>query len=114
MEERIVRPDGAIRVLLSKAEVIKGEKGELTRIVGICQDITDQKRAEAALRYRSDFENLITEISTYFINLSPEAHSKSFQRKCFRGSWGSYTVARPYTSPLLMTFPWKHAPKEPS
>ena len=73
MEERIVRPDGAVRVLLSKAEVIKDEKGELTRIVGICQDITDQKRAEAALKYRSDFENLITEISTFFINLSPEA-----------------------------------------
>ena len=73
MEERIVRPDGAVRVLLSRAEVIKDEKGELTRIVGICQDITDQKRAEAALKYRSDFENLITEISTYFINLSPEA-----------------------------------------
>ncbi len=73
MEERIVRPDGTVRVLLSRAEIIKGEKGELTRIVGICQDITDQKRAEAALKYRSDFENLITEISTYFINLSPKA-----------------------------------------
>ena len=73
MEERIVRPDGAVRVLLSKAEVIKDKAGGPTRIIGICQDITDQKRAEAALKYRSDFENLITEISTNFINLTPEA-----------------------------------------
>ena len=36
-------------------------------------DITERKQAEAALKYRSDFEDLITEISTHFINLSPKA-----------------------------------------
>ena len=35
------------------------------------RDITERKQAEAALRYRGDLENLITDISTRFINLPP-------------------------------------------
>jgi PAS domain S-box-containing protein len=33
------------------------------------RDVTDQKRTEAALKYRLDFEALLTSISTQFINL---------------------------------------------
>ena len=46
MEERIVRPDGEIRVLFSKGEVITNEQGTPVRMVGSCQDVTERKRAE--------------------------------------------------------------------
>jgi PAS domain S-box-containing protein len=48
-EERIVRPDGTIRVLVTKGEVIKDEKGRPVRLMGICQDITEFRQAQRLL-----------------------------------------------------------------
>lgn len=50
MEERIVRPDGSLRVLITKGEIQTDATGQPLRIVGICRDITDQKQAEEGLR----------------------------------------------------------------
>jgi PAS domain S-box-containing protein len=49
LEERIVRPDGDIRYLHSSGEVIKDDHGQPVRMLGICQDVTQRKRAEIAL-----------------------------------------------------------------
>ena len=49
MVERIVRPDGEIRVLFSKGEVITNEQGTPVRMVGSCQDVTERKQAEEEL-----------------------------------------------------------------
>ena len=49
-EERIVRPDGAVRQLRSKAEVLRDAEGRVLKVVGACLDITEQKRAEELLR----------------------------------------------------------------
>ncbi len=49
-EERIVRPDGAIRHLHSVGEVIRDEGGVAIRMLGICLDVTERKQAENALR----------------------------------------------------------------
>ena len=49
-EERIVRSDGAVRLLATRGEVIKDEKGVPVRMIGICQDITERAQAEAELR----------------------------------------------------------------
>jgi PAS domain S-box-containing protein len=59
--ERIVRPDGDVRVLRSQGEVVREAGGAPVRLVGACQDITDREHAEAALRnaeasYRAIFE----------------------------------------------------------
>lgn len=51
-EERIVRADGEVRVLATVGEVIRDEDGTPLRIVGSCQDITEQKATEQALRDR--------------------------------------------------------------
>lgn len=45
-EERIVRPDGAVRTLFSRGTVDVDEAGRAVRMVGACQDITERKRAE--------------------------------------------------------------------
>ncbi|MEA2734872.1 MAG: hypothetical protein QOE14_1323, partial [Humisphaera sp.] len=51
LEFRIVRPDGAIRWLRSRAFPINDlESGALSRVAGLVEDITYRKRAEAELR----------------------------------------------------------------
>jgi PAS domain S-box-containing protein len=50
-EERIVRPDGSMRVLHSRGRVFKGPADAAARVAGCCQDVTEQKIAEEA-RYR--------------------------------------------------------------
>jgi PAS domain S-box-containing protein len=50
MDERIVRPDGAVRQLRSHGEVVRDEAGRPLKVVGACMDVTEQKMAEAALR----------------------------------------------------------------
>lgn len=49
-EYRIVRPDGAIRWIRSRAFPIKNDDGEVYRITGIAEDITERKQAEIALQ----------------------------------------------------------------
>ncbi|MGH7507531.1 MAG: PAS domain-containing protein, partial [Longimicrobiales bacterium] len=49
-EERIVRPDGDVRVLHSRGEVFRDEAGRPIRLVGACHDITARKQAEEALQ----------------------------------------------------------------
>jgi PAS domain S-box-containing protein len=46
MEYRIVRPDGTVRYLRDRGFVAPNEYGQLTRLVGVAQDITDRKLAE--------------------------------------------------------------------
>ncbi len=50
IEHRICRPDGEKRIVQERAEVFFDESGKPTRIVGAVQDITERKRAEAALQ----------------------------------------------------------------
>jgi PAS domain S-box-containing protein len=50
MEERIVRPNGEIRILDSTGEVAVDGEGNPVRMYGICRDITEQRRAEDEAR----------------------------------------------------------------
>ncbi len=43
------------------------------------QEISDRKRAEETLRYRVEFENLISDISTRFISLTPETIEREIE-----------------------------------
>lgn len=52
-EHRIVRPDGAIRIVLGQGDVLLDRRGQPVRMMGSTQDITEHRNAEderAALR----------------------------------------------------------------
>jgi PAS domain S-box-containing protein len=49
-EERIVRPDGVVRLLHSQGHWILDADQQPVKLLGICQDITERRRAEDQLR----------------------------------------------------------------
>ena len=76
---RIVRPDGSTRWVRGRSSPVRNAKGEIIRVVGIAEDITDLKRTEAqslqsakmeavgrlAGGIAHDFNNLLTVILSY-------------------------------------------------
>jgi PAS domain S-box-containing protein len=50
LDYRIVMADGRLKVLEEQWRVFHDEKGQPIRLMGTCRDVTDQKRAEDALR----------------------------------------------------------------
>ena len=57
VECRVVRQDGAERVLHGEGEAIRDRDGRVTGLFGIAQDITERKKAEEALReYAEDLQ----------------------------------------------------------
>jgi PAS domain S-box-containing protein len=48
-EHRIVRPDGEVRWVNRRGEVVRGEEGESLRLIGTVHDITERKSVEREL-----------------------------------------------------------------
>lgn len=53
-EYRVVRPDGSFCWVHDRAFPVKNEKGEVFRLVGITQDITESKRSQQLLQAQRD------------------------------------------------------------
>jgi len=53
IENRIVRADGRVRTLLTRADVVVDDNGTPIRVVAVVQDITEAKLAQDALRNAS-------------------------------------------------------------
>ncbi len=67
-EYRIVRPDGEIRWIRDRAYSIQNDDGELVRVVGVAEDITERKEMEIALRKRQKlYQTLFEEANEGFL-----------------------------------------------
>jgi PAS domain S-box-containing protein len=83
VEYRILDRAGGTRSVLSRAVAVRGPEGEIREWVGSLTDVTEQRRAEAALResearYRSLFESttdavLIGDLDGTYIEANPAA-----------------------------------------
>lgn len=61
-DERVFRPDGSMRYLHTWAFPVLDDDGKLRKLVGVCQDITDRKEAEAeVLRLNESLERRVAE-----------------------------------------------------
>jgi signal transduction histidine kinase len=48
-ENRVVRPDGTVRWVQTRQFPLRDDDGDVTQVVGVCTDITEQKRREQEL-----------------------------------------------------------------
>ncbi|MDX1630769.1 MAG: PAS domain-containing protein [Thermoanaerobaculia bacterium] len=71
-EYRIVRPDGEVRWLWERAFPIRDEEGEVYRLLGITEDITERKRAEEDLRRAEEHFRAMIENSADVIGILDE------------------------------------------
>ena len=60
-EHRIIRGDDAVRVLHSRGQTVMDDKGKVCRMFGTCQDVTERKQVEQALKTRNDRLTLLSE-----------------------------------------------------
>jgi PAS domain S-box-containing protein len=74
-EERIVRPDGHVRILHSRGYVEKDATGRSTRMIGTSHDITERKEAERELARRME------DLARSNADLSIFAHAASHDLK---------------------------------
>ncbi|MEB3283094.1 MAG: PAS domain S-box protein [Lyngbya sp.] len=79
LEYRIIQPDGNIRWIRDRSFPIRNEGGEIYRVAGIAEDITSRKQAESILQHRVELEQLVTSISTQFINLNADEIDSGIQ-----------------------------------
>jgi len=72
IEYRIVRSDKKIRWIAAIGDVIRNAEGKPVRMLGIVQDVTDRKDAEASLRETRDYlENLLNYANAPIIVWNP-------------------------------------------
>jgi PAS domain S-box-containing protein len=73
MEYRILRPDGTVRWIQGRSFPMRNEAGEVHRVVGISEDITEHKQADEALRKaKEDAEAATRAKSELLANVSHE------------------------------------------
>ncbi|GGK49643.1 MASE1 domain-containing protein [Salinarimonas ramus] len=70
IEFRIVRPDGGVRWLAGRGEVVRDGTGRAVRMIGVNYDITERREARAALeRLNADLEARVAEGAAKLVQL---------------------------------------------
>ncbi|HLO27407.1 MAG TPA: PAS domain S-box protein, partial [Geobacteraceae bacterium] len=71
---RIIRPDGTVRILHSQGTVTVDEAGTPALLIGTCQDVTERRQAEEALRETEQKLRNIVEHSTNLFYMHTADH----------------------------------------
>ncbi|MGH7928719.1 MAG: ATP-binding protein, partial [Candidatus Binatia bacterium] len=72
-EFRVIRPDGSLAWVMSKGKPFYNSSGEVTRLVGICMDITERKKIEQELqRYVAELKAIDQQKDDFIALLSHE------------------------------------------
>jgi len=65
---RIIRPDGAVRMLYARGQMVRDESDQPVRLLGVCQDITERIWAEEQVRTTQErFRTMVENVRDYAI-----------------------------------------------
>jgi PAS domain S-box-containing protein len=79
-EYRIIRADGTLRWIRGRAFPVKNDRGEVYRIAGITEDITERKRAGQALRESEErYRSLVNNLNVGVYRNTPGPHGQFIQ-----------------------------------
>ncbi|UNU26932.1 PAS domain S-box protein [Microcoleus vaginatus] len=107
IEYRIVRPDGQIRWIRDRAFPIKNQAGQVYRIVGIAEDISEGKQAEKTIRESEErFRQLAENIQDSVWLMSAEFTDLLYLSPAYEQIWGR-SREELYADPLKM-MEWVH------
>lgn len=67
-EFRILMPDGAVKWILGRTFPVRNEMGEIYRITGIAEDITEHKKAEDVISEEKKISDLYLDLMSHDIN----------------------------------------------
>ncbi len=106
-EYRIVRPDGAIRWILTRTFQIPGQNGSVGRLVGVATDITDRKQAQAKIEKLNRVHAMLSGINSLIVRvhgrdeLFKEACRLAVEHGRFRIAWcGRYDADAGEVTPI--------------
>ncbi|MBD0309938.1 MAG: PAS domain-containing protein, partial [Microcoleus sp. T1-bin1] len=107
IEYRIVRPEGEIRWIRDRAFPIRNQAGQVYRIVGIAEDISEGKQAEKVIRESEErFRQLAENIQDSFWLLSAEFTDLLYLSPAYEQIWGR-SREELYAEPLKL-LEWVH------
>ncbi len=69
---RVVRPGGSLKWIRSRGQQYCKGADEPIRLLGLFLDITERKKAADALQERLRFEELLSDLSARFVNITPD------------------------------------------
>ena len=120
IEYRIVRPDGAIRWILTRTFKIPGNEDIPARTVGVATDVTERRQAEARVDHLNRVYAMLSGVNSLIVRVTErdellrEACRLAVDSGRFRGAWcgwyddtgGVTAVASAGDTPNLITRVW--------
>jgi len=88
-EYRIVRPDGSIRWIRDRGFQVKDSQGQLYRLVGLAQDITERKQAESAIRESEERFRILADSAPIILWIANAEGNNLFVNRKYREFFGS-------------------------